>query len=169
VLPGGAFAKTITGSNDRVSWEIEWPTTVTKDKGFNINVTTRSLKAGEVMYSTYLLSPPPSTSAESSICPTGPYSLFNCGGANPCVHSYACSWPTAESRSFIMRLSTSYPDGSTDSSLLAKDVSFAITICEGTICFENPISSLTFWDLFNRIMGFALVIGLAIAPIVLLY
>lgn len=148
VLPFGVFAATNSGISPGgfFSWTISSPASVKSGQPFSITVSARDTENENRFAAIEQTSP---ISSGLKVCPTAP----------ECSISFSQA-VISSAQEYVFRI---YHN------LESPNFSLTVVPCAGTICFENPLSSLTFWQFFNRIMGFALVAGLATGPIFLLY
>lgn len=147
-LPIGIFAATSGGTSPGgfFSWTISSPASVKSGQQFSITVSAHDTENKDRLRAIEQIFP---ISSGYRGCPVAP----------------ECSIPFSQSAISAAQEYTFRVYHFNE----APTFSLTVVPCAGTICFENPLSSLTFWQLFNRVIGFALVVGLAIGPILLLY
>ncbi len=147
MLPVGVLAATNGGTSPGgfFSWTISSPASVKSGQAFSITVSAHDVENRDRLALIEQISPISSSQS--------------CGSAKECTKTFSQSAiSSAQEYKFKILHFNEAP-------------TFSLTVvpCAGTICFENPLSSLTFWQIFNRVIGFGLVAGLAIGPIMLLY
>lgn len=150
VFPLGTWAGVKEGNDENFSWKVEWPSTIKVDVPATIRIEASSPNNLDTIF----------CDAPGKITPPGSKS---CLGASSCF--LECGYTGKIEGPAVLPIKlwdkASPPN--------EKKVEVPLYVCAGTICFENPLTSMTFWQLFNRVIGFVLVVGLAIGPILLLY
>lgn len=157
-LPFGAFAVTKSGESGQYEWELRTvPDCIPKGGSFSIIFKAQNQNNDPTIHGLHRVDDftPPTTFFSSQPCPGGPVS--------ECTLTFSQS-AISDSTTYYFQI-----NAGTDVGLASLRVVPREKIEPGTICFENPLSSLTFWQLFSRVMNMATLIGVAIAPVFLIF